>query len=123
MELGHRGKLVRTNLAMCELCPRRRRRERRPDACALDNRTTLTISMVGDCKLGRHVDEQGLIRWLGTRWRGLPWPQRVRIGLRKAIAGFRQAMDPDHWDFAGDRRATCGCNHAAKSRVERMRGK
>lgn len=77
----------RTNAAMCVLCPELGMRVRADwstvAVCTVDGRA---FGPRGErreaCPRGRHADEQGMVRWLGSRWRGVPYPLRVRLRRR-----------------------------------------
>lgn len=82
--------LRRTRAAMCVACPRARAYV----ICSVDGRATRGRAL---CPLGRFPDRLGLVRWLGLRWRGVPWPLRV--------------LDDD---LAGVSLPGCGCVDALK---------
>lgn len=66
------------------------------------------------CPLKRWPDESGKVRWLGMKWRGLPWPLRIRIALEAAVRSFRKRMEETRYPG-------CGCHDRIKSLIERIR--
>ena len=60
------------------------------------------------CPDGRFPDEAGLMRWLGCRWYGVPYPVRVWLWLR-------HPRHPRPSSFAG-----CGCLVRLKSAMRRV---
>ena len=64
---------------------------------------------VNTCPIGRHPDREGIVRWLGVRWYGVPMPIRVRL-----MIFARQHRSPRYYDG-------CGCVVRLKDWWSRLR--
>jgi len=49
-------------------------------ACSIDGKP-ISVAMTRPCPRGRHPDADGVIRWAGVRWQGVPMPLRVVLRL------------------------------------------
>jgi hypothetical protein len=106
----------RTNAAMCAACPALGRKMWGPGrehwvtqaVCTVDGRAfDLRGQRAAEwpCPKGWHADERGMVRWLGIRWRGVPYPLRVR--LRRWGVEFKRGPLPE-----------CGCMDRVKAWTE-----
>jgi len=78
-------------------------------ACTLDGAPMLA-AVTRPCPAGLHPDRDGVVRWMGVRWEGVPAP----------IRWWLWAFHPRHprpGSFAG-----CGCVRVLKRAWRRLRG-
>lgn len=69
----------RTNAAMCAVCPSRKVDIVGATACAAGPKPVpLTWEGLGACPRGRHT-KNGIVRWWGIHWYGVPAPLRWMI--------------------------------------------
>lgn len=90
-----------TAAAMCALC---RHGGPHAERCRVDEAAVIVRINSRSCPLGRHPDNDGLVRWAGLRWRGVPYP------LRRRAARFTRT----------GRLPGCGCLDAPKRIVENL---
>lgn len=73
-----------TKTAMCETCPAGTlgpsRYGRGVVACSIDGKP-IAKAITRACPRGRHPDAEGIVRWAGIRWFGVPMPLRVKLRL------------------------------------------
>lgn len=85
-------RIIYARAAMCETCPAGRRGPRGGVAlCTITGRDIAQhVDGSAACPKRRFPDANGLIRWLGIRWIGVPRPLRWLLswrGLRRAHYG------------------------------------
>jgi hypothetical protein len=89
--------------AMCRACP-----ERAGDGlgtCGLAGKPVEVMIQRGGCPIWA-FPIAGIVRWLGVRWRGVPYPIRLYLWVR-------HGTHPAKWPG-------CGCLHVPKSLYERI---
>jgi len=95
---------TRTRAGMCLAC----RGSRDGERCRFSG-VALTIHAGGlACPKRRHPVE-GVVRWLGIRWYGVPWPLRIWLVFTKAECRL--------FDLPG-----CGCMVWAKRKFGNIKG-
>ena len=75
------SKAVATRAGMCATCPHASRLVTL-HVCTLDGKDCTDHAIKGKCPRGRYPDRDGLVRWLGVRWVGMPAPLRWRFEAR-----------------------------------------
>ncbi len=70
-----------------------------------------------NCPIGRGPDGTGIVRWMGLRWRGLPYPKRLLLCYSDTAYDFYGHSRPARRkDIPG-----CGCWELGKRAWERAR--
>ncbi len=66
------------------------------------------------CPIGKGPDEAGIVRWMGIRWRGVPWPVAAMLADDVMCGWFGHARPALRSDMPG-----CGCVEVLKRWTER----
>ena len=84
---------VADRAAMCQTCRHARRASNGSAiACTITSRDIGSIVVDrASCPIARHPDDDGIVRWMGLRWMGVPEPLRWRLVwmLRREPRGLR----------------------------------
>ena len=75
------SRYVASRAALCQTCRHAMRDDRRGAvACRLSGRKIVSLVVSAHaCPIGRHPDDDGIVRWMGLRWMGVPEPLRWRL--------------------------------------------
>ncbi len=79
--------------------------------CRYDAQPVSVHIMGHPCPAGKHPGADGLVRWMGIRWRGQPWPLRIWLWTTR--------YNDRDWDAFKVKIPLCGCIDRLKSLWER----
>lgn len=98
--------LRQTRAAACGLCAGESNR------CPYDSQL-VSIHILGHpCPAGKHPGIDGLVRWMGMKWRGQPWPLRVWLWTTR--------YNDRDWPVFKGKFPGCGCIDLFKTWWERL---
>ena len=99
------GRMIRddvmTSAAMCAACP-----HAGLVMCLVDGKALTTHARAVDCPKGRHPSD-GVVRWLGVKWYGVPFPIRWWLNRKQLVSN-------------PDRLPGCGCIRFLKDLTDKL---